>query len=179
MAFVPRLSTTSPTQMQGNPWWYSTGNIYYPTWGMPNCTCYTYGRVGEENGYFRTDLPGGNGGQWYPNAVAAGNIPHGYFPQIGGIMCWYDPAGQHDGHVAVVEEIDPSTGVVTTSNSGWQSTYFWLDHLTYGGSFVDEPWLQNRGYVYQGCLYVLEADPPTPHPWRRKKMPIWMMLRYF
>lgn len=180
MAFVPRLSEYSPNPMRGNPWWYSTGNIYYPTWGMPNCTCYTYGRVGEENGHFRTDLPSGNGGQWYPNAVTAGVLPYGYLPQVGGIMCWYDPTGVHDGHVSVVEEIDPATGVVTTSNSGWQSPiYFWLDHLTFGNDFVDEQWYQDRGYVYQGCLYVLENDPPTPYPWRpKKKMPVWMMLRY-
>lgn len=182
MAFVPRLSTTSPTQMYNNPWWYSSGNIYYNTpnhqYGMPNCTCYTYGRVGEENGHFRTDLPSGNGGDWWANALAAGNIPMGYYPQVGGIMCYYDPNGVHDGHVCVCEVIDPNTGACTTSNSGYQSTYFWTDTVTPSGGYADVAWIQNRGYVYQGCLYVLESSPPTP-VWHPHKMPIWMMLRYF
>ena len=48
MAFVPRLSTTDPTPMQGNPWWYSNGNIYYAYGhGLPNCTAYAYGRFAE------------------------------------------------------------------------------------------------------------------------------------
>lgn len=180
MAFVPRLSTTIPTQMLGNPWWYSSGNPYYGTqYEMPNCTAYTCGRVGEENGYFKS-LPGGNGGDWWNNGIAMG-LPHGYQPQLGGIMCYYDPDGIHDGHVCVVEIIDPNTGEVTTSNSGYQSPrYFWLDTVSPQGNYVDtaDNWLINRNYVYQGCLYVLDNAPPTPVYHRKHKMPVWMMLRY-
>ena len=54
--------------MQGNPWWYSNDNIFYAAgYGLPNCTCYSYGRYAEARGDW-ADLPSGNGGDWYDAA---------------------------------------------------------------------------------------------------------------
>lgn len=166
MPYVPRTSITSPTVMQDNPWWYSSGNIYYPTYGLPNCTCYCYGRVGEYSGAFDTRLPGGNGGQWWPNAAAAGILPMGQEPALGAIACYADLNGNYLGHVSIVEEID-SAGYIRTSNSGWPSTYFWYSNWLTPGDYT-EPWMHQPGssglprdYYCQGFIYVYEL-PPTP-----------------
>lgn len=178
MAYVPRTSTTSPTPMQNNPWWYSTGNKYYPNYPLPNCTCYCYGRVGEFMGAFDTRVPNGNGGEWYPNAVAAGELQVGQVPQLGAIACYYDPSGVYLGHVSIVEEVDENWRI-RTSNSGYPDTYFWYtDWLSYDDGYL-ENWMIQRGYEFQGFIYPYDTPPePGPPVGRRKHLPIWMMLRY-
>lgn len=173
MAYVPRTSTTSPTAMQNNPWWYSTGNIYYPNNPLPNCTCYTYGRIGEINGEFNTDLPLANGGDWYDRVASAGIIPVGFLPAVGGIVTYKDPQGQYFGHCCVVEEID-SQGRIRTSNSGYPDVYFWYSNWLSPEDGYLESWMMDRGYVYQGCIYTYDGGAET----KRKHLPIWMLLRY-
>lgn len=173
MAFIPRTSITDPTQMQDNPWWYSNGNKYYASgYGLPNCTCYCCGRVGEYKGEFDARIPNGDGGQWFPNAVAADNVPYGNEPALGAIACWYDPNGTYLGHVAIVEEIYPD-GSLMLSNSGYPSSYFWTATVTPQNNYTEQ-WALDRGYVLQGFLYFYEEPKP-----KRRKMPIWMMLRNY
>ena len=185
MAFVPRLSEHTPTEMRNpdNPWWYSSGNIYYGnpphTYGLPNCTCYAYGRAGEINGAFVTDLPMANGGDWLNRVVSAGVLPTGTTPQLGAIMVFRDRPDatvHNDGHVAVVEQIN-ADGSVVTSNSGWQSLYFWTETLRPENGYISS-WMHdsNHDYYYQGCIYIYNYVPPVPT--RRRKLPIWMLLRY-
>ena len=180
MAYVPRTSTTSPTAMQGNPWWYSTGNKYYPGFPLPNCTCYCYGRVGEFMGAFDTRVPSGDGGQWYPNAVAAGELQVGQVPQLGAIACYYDTTGQFRGHVSIVEEVDENWRI-RTSNSGYPDVYFWYSNwLSYEDGYL-ESWMTQGGrhYAFQGFIYPYDTPPePGPPVGKRKHLPIWMLLRY-
>ena len=191
MAFVPRLSEHSPTEMRNpnNPWWYSNGNIYYAMgsshqYGMPNCTCYCYGRTGEILGAFNTNLPAADAGNWLTRVQSAGVIPTGYTPQLGGIMVFGDRpnASVHNaGHVAQVEKIN-SDGSVVTSNSGYQNpTYFWTETLRPSRGYLSN-WMHNSShdYEYKGCIYVYSAPPtpPVPVPVTRRKLPIWMLLRY-
>lgn len=161
MPYVPRTSTTSPTPMQDNPWWYSTGNIYYPRFGLPNCTCYNFGRVAEYQGAFNYNLPGGNGGEWYPNAVAAGILPVGTIPVLGAIACYADRNGVYLGHVSIVEEIDANYNI-RTSNSGYPSSYFWYSGWLAAGDYT-ESWMHQGGrdYYFQGFIYPGEV-PPAP-----------------
>ena len=177
MAYVPRTSTTVPTAMQNNPWWYSTGNKYYPNYGLPNCTCYCYGRVGELLGHFDTRVPSGDGGQWYPNAVAAGQLQVGSTPALGAISCYADRNGVFLGHVSIVEEID-ANGNIRTSNSGYPDTYFWYSGWLTAGDYT-EGWMHQGGrdYYHQGFIYAYEEPSPTPTG-RRTRLPIWMLLRY-
>lgn len=161
MPYVPRTSTTSPTAMANNPWWYSTGNIYYPNYGLPNCTCYCFGRIGELKNAFDYSLPGGNGGDWWPNAVSAGVIPTGQTPALGAIACYADLNGVYLGHVSIVEEID-SSGNIRTSNSGYPSTYFWYSGWLTAGDYTENWMHQNgRNYYCQGFIYAYDL-PPTP-----------------
>ena len=154
---VPRTSTTNPTNMSGNPWWYSSGNPFYPNYPLPNCTCYAYGRVGEICGAFNTNIPLGNAGTWYPTAEAQGILPVGQEPAAGAIICWYDPNGNNLGHVAIVEYVNDD-GSIFTSNSGYPSDYFWTKTLTRSSGYIDS-WMISRDYVCQGFIYTYDMPP--------------------
>ena len=151
--------------MEGSQYWYSTGNPYYPTNGLPNCTCYCYGRWWEITGQNPTNLPRGNGGQWYPRATG---FNKGQVPQLGAIACWYDPSGYRLGHVAIVEQI-LSNGDIVTSNSGYtrdpseiDNLYFWTE-VCYANNGYRSTWEANWGYQLQGFIYLDEA--PIGRDW--------------
>lgn len=161
MAFVPRLTKSG---MYNSPWWYSTGNIYYPNYQLPNCTCYCYGRWGELYGAFQ-NLPSANGGDWYRRAT---NFKRGNTPQLGAIACWYSPTGSYAGHVAVVEQIT-SNGIVT-SNSGYfrpiasnppdTTNYFWTETCMESNGYRSG-WMISRGYQLAGFIYN-DLEPVNP-----------------
>ena len=182
MSFTPRLSSSG---MSGNPWWYSSGNkLYASGYGLPNCTCYAYGRYAEIRGAF-APLPTRNAGYWYDLAT---RFQRGGTPALGSIICYYDPTGNRAGHVAVVEVIH-SNGDITTSNSAWKGTYFWTERVTQASGYRAN-WARRAGYVVKGFIYNDEYDPteppeppepeepdtPEPSGRTREKMPLWMML---
>lgn len=151
--FKPRLNTDG---MLNSEFWYSTNNPYYPTYKLPNCTCYVWGRWWEITGTRPTNLSIGDGGDYWDDGIAAG-IPHGSTPQLGAIACWkYDPWG----HVAVVEQIN-TDGSIVISQSGYPSDYFWTETLypPYVPSWI----AQKPSYKMQGFLY-LNTQPTPPDP---------------
>ena len=166
MPFTPRLDDTG---MLNNPWWYSSGNIFYPAYGLPNCTCYAYGRYAEIRNAF-APLPGNDAGDWYVNATA---FSRGSAPALGAIACYTSPSGQFPGHVSVVEEI-AADGTLTTSNSGWGGPYFWVAYVTLSGGYL-EPWMRSGGrdYVFQGFIYNDEQPIPPGGPWGP-----WTLVKY-
>ena len=199
--FVPRTSTTTPTPMLNNPWWYSTASNPYLGWynrftntgnGLPNCTCYAYGRFAEiRGGWDSSMLPRGDAGSWYlqatnPNSqfyIGAGNF--GQVPQLGSVVCWADPNAVYNsnwivtqgyaGHVAIVEEIDQN-GRIWTSNSAYGGDYFYMAYRDPPDYYIP---YHSGAYRLQGFLYNDAFVPPTPPPpTQRKKMPLWMMLHY-
>lgn len=154
--FVPRLTDAG---MEGSKYWYSTGNPFYPEFGLPNCTCYVWGRWWEITGERPVNLSTGNGDTFYPRGVAAG-IPHGQTPELGAIICfeYEEPYKDVGGHVAVVEQIN-ADGSIITSNSAWGGTYFYTVKLT------PPNYAEGIGYPHhvQGFLY-LENTPRPPEP---------------
>lgn len=154
MPFVPRLSETSPTAMRGNRWWYSSGNIFYPSYGLPNCTCYAYGRYAEVRGAF-ANLPGGNATTWYD--TVGSNFKKGQEPALGAIICWSTRVAGYGGHVAVVEEIHDN-GDIVTSNSAWKSTYFYTQTITKASGYA---FIGSRPYYFRGFIYNDGYDPGT------------------
>lgn len=185
--FRPRLTEYTPTPMQGNKWWYSTRNIYYPNFGLPNCTCYTYGRIAECNNEWK-NLPGMDAKKWYDDLVDYGQYPIGGQPKLGGIMCYAplaidpddpdDPSNVYGGHVSVVEEIeyDSNNNIVScvTSNSAWQGTYFWTERVYARDGFLASWMGMPRNYYYQGCVYV---TPDNVVGFGKHSMPIYMMIK--
>lgn len=93
-----------------------------------------------------TELPLGDGGVWWPRAVASGYYETGQTPRLGAVIC-FEKTGA-SGHVAIVEEINETTGEITCSNSEYEGRYFFITHITpVNGRY-------NWGsYVFQGFIY--------------------------
>ena len=147
VAFVPRLTSDG---MQGNPYWYSRNPFYLAGYGLPNCTCYAWGRfweIGDINHDYsnRPTLSTGNAEDWY--GYTADGYERGQEPRLGAVACWADGPFSGDGHVAIVEEINPDTGVITCSNSAYGGSYFYVTHLS------PPNYLPAAGYVFQGFIY--------------------------
>lgn len=147
VAFVPRLSSEG---MRNNPYWYSRNPFYLAGFGLPNCTCYAWGRFWEEGDVTkdysnRPTLSTGNAEDWY--SYTQDGYERGQEPRLGAVACWADGPFSGDGHVAIVEAIDETTGRITCSNSAYGGEYFYITHL-------DPPnYLPAAGYVFQGFIY--------------------------
>lgn len=146
MSFTPRLNSNG---MQGNPWWYSSGNPFYASgYGLPNCTCYAYGRYAEiRNGF--ANLPTGDGKDWYANATA---FERGSVPKLGAVVCYGSTSGNYGGHVAIVEQIN-SDGSIVTSNSAYHGTYFFLNTVYPADNYLPSWATTSRDYYLQGFIY--------------------------
>ncbi len=150
-AYSPR--TTAPSK--DNQYYYSSLNPFYPKYGLPNCTCYAYGRAYEILGY-DPKLPTGNAGNWYNNDKTHSK---GSTPRLGAIACWKGVAGSdYNGHVAVVEAINGSK--ISFSESNWGGDLFRyqqnINPNTYG---ANAPY----NYTFQGYIY-LDVPVTTYNP---------------
>ena len=169
---------TTRTGMNGNPCWYSTQNRYYPTFGLPNCTCYAYGRWIELLGYTPSGLPGGDAGTWWNSTSYTKGAAS--TPKLGAILCMSGgpPGTSGRGHVAVVEQIY-SDGSVLFSNSGyyrgndpqkWNDFYFYLRcaHPSDNYQTGRHGYSGYGGYNIQGFIInPIDYDPdisPDPPP---------------
>ena len=172
MPFTPRLTAAG---IYPAKYWYSTVNPFYPTYQMPNCTCYAWGRYWEISDVV-PHLPTGNAGTWYANCPS--DYQKGQTPALGAVACWYSPSGAYAGHVAVVEQIT-SSGIVT-SNSGYYrpietyppntKSYFWTEQCLKSNGYRSA-WMINRGYQLAGFIYNNETpvDPgDLPTVWVSK-----------
>lgn len=173
--YVPRLTDEG---MEGSKYWYSDGNPFYAAgYGLPNCTCYAYGRWWEITGERPIDLSLGNANTWWDVGVERG-IPHGSTPRLGAIICFYYSDDDGGGHVAVVEQIN-ADGSIVTSNSAYGGTYFYTQTL-YPPDYKTADGWPSYGYV-QGFLYLPDSyEPPIPPtPSRAKPMPFIYYLKLF
>ena len=162
---TPRLDDSG---MLNNPYWYDLNPFYISGYGLPNCTCYCWGRRYEITGK-APDTSLGNADTWFDYAVSKGQRT-GKEPKLGAIMCW-SYTGSHasdGGHVAIVEEINDD-GSITTSNSAYGGAYFYTQTLTSPYEWAD--------YTnFEGCIY-LDCEPtPKPPERKRKKMPLYFYL---
>lgn len=165
--FIPRLDDSG---MANNPYWYSDNPFYQAGYGLPNCTCYAWGRWYEITGGAPT-LCLQDGEYWYdyPDGHARGMTP-----KLGSIICFANGPYSGRGHVAVVEEIS-SEGLITFSNSAYGGEYFYLR-----SGFASDNYGYEPEYEFQGFIYLDDQpDPPTPTPTKRKGMPLYFYLRQF
>ena len=170
MPFTPRLTSAGMPY----PWW-EDGNKYYDSGnGLPNCTCYCYGRAAEILGGWDTNLPNGNGMDWFDEAVNAG-YQTGMVPQLGAIMCFAPRTLPSTalGHVATVEVINQD-GSVITSNSGYPNSYFFTETLYPGDGYLSS-WMTipARNYYLQGFIYNTDQPIPPAGPWGP-----WTLINY-
>lgn len=153
MSYIQRTSV--PTK--DDPHYASNNPFHISGYGMPNCTCYAWGRAYEIIGS-RPKLCTGNAEAWYSYNDG---YQRGSVPMVGAIMCWAkgSPTSSADGagHVAVVEQIN-ADGSVVTSESGWKSSLFWWRKVRYKG---DGNWGQDSSYKFLGCIYLPVGSTST------------------
>lgn len=147
--YKPRLTAPSLS----NPYYYSDSNVFYLYgWGMPNCTCYAWGRAYEITGE-KPDLSLGSAYLWYDYNLEYGVYPCGSEPRLGAIACWTYTSGA-PGHVAVVEKIED--GEITFSNSAYSGTVFYTSTAP-----IDDPSDGRETWIFQGYIYVADFGEPA------------------
>lgn len=148
-SFTPRL--TAPDE--DNPCYYSSDNIFYAAdYGMPNCTCYAWGRAYELTGE-KPELSPYDACTWYGYNADNGIYDCGDQPREGAIACWaYADGGP--GHVAVVEQVSGDT--VLLSNSAYSGDEFYMDTVP-----ADNPSEGRDGWIFQGYIYVNDQKTGT------------------
>ncbi len=139
--FIPRKTEPSTSDKH----YYSGNPFYKANYGMPNCTCYAFGRFWEISGKY-PKLSTGNARDFY------GHTEDGYTrskskPRLGAVVCWTDWGRGAGGHVAIVEEIYED-GSILTSNSAWGGSNFYLSKL-YPPLYTNN----TSAYQLQGFIY--------------------------
>lgn len=145
VVYVPRLTKAG---MKNNPYWYSQNPFYNAGYGLPNCTCYAWGRFWENSDINsdmsnRPNLSTGDAEDWYGYNDG---YDRGSEPALGAVLCLADGPYSGDGHVCVVEEIYQN-GDIRCSNSAWGGSYFYLTTLS------PPNYLPAAGYRFQGFIY--------------------------
>ena len=142
-AYIPRVTAPDYT----NAFYYSDENIFYASdYGMPNCTCYAWGRAYELLGE-RPELCLYDACYWYDYNLETGAYDCGDTPREGAIACWaYSDGGS--GHVAVVESVDGDT--ITFSNSAYSGTEFYVSTAP-----VSDPSNGMAAWIFLGYIYII------------------------
>ncbi len=133
---------TAPSK--GNKHYYSDNVFYQSGYGMPNCTCYAWGRFYELSGK-KPKLCTANAENWYK---FNDGYTRGKTPKLGAIIVWskgiIGKGKDGAGHVAVVEEIY-SDGSILTSNSAYKSANFYTKKIAKNYKL--------SGYKFEGFIY--------------------------
>jgi surface antigen len=141
-SYTPRLSAPAKT----NKYYYSNLNPFYQYgWGMPNCTCYAWGRAYEILGK-APNLSLYSAYLWYGYNKDNKIYSYGTKPKLGAIACWVYSSGT-SGHVAVVEKIENNT--ITFSNSAYSGENFYTSTAP-----VKDPSNGNKYWIFQGYIYI-------------------------
>lgn len=114
--------------------------------GMPNCTCYCYGRVWEITGQKPIGLSLRNAKYWYDGSTG---FEKGKVPKVGAIMC-FDGAY---GHTSMVEEVKDN-GDVVCSNSNYGGDFFFITNHTASSGYNN----YDKNLKFQGFLYTYKED---------------------
>ena len=170
--FEPRLSEDG---MNGSYYWYA-GSPFYPAYGLPNCTCYAYGRfweISDTSGNYinKPNLSTRNAINWYGNT--ADGYERGSTPKLGAVICFSGTGAYSSGHVGIVEEIDDN-GDILTSNSDYGGRYFYTKKIYKNDGYNYASYLPFMGFIYNPYVdepYIPEPDPddPEPAPGKEKK----------
>lgn len=159
-SYTARLTAPAKT----NPYYYSNINVFYKFgYGMPNCTCYAYGRAYE---ILKAEpkLCIYDANQWFDYNKDNGYYSYGQTPKLGAIACW-KYKNYNSGHVAVVEKITDDT--VYYSNSAWSGENFYVDSLPVDDPVKGRPDWEFQGYIYigdfasgaaTGDIYIITSD---------------------
>lgn len=149
--FVQRTEAPSTS----NRYYYADNIFYKSGYGLPNCTCYAWGRWYELTGSYPA-LCIHDAEDWYGwnDGYQRGNKP-----RLGAVAVWgkgvVGDGSDGAGHVAVVEQIN-ADGSFIISESGWNSFVFrrtTINANCYYGSAYDF-----LGFIYSPIEYGEEND---------------------
>lgn len=166
MSFVPRISTTNPTDMtyngsvtEANKYWYTEEySTARAAICLPNCTTYAMGRSGEiagrtVKGYDMLNSAGfPNACYWYQYAL----WEKGSVPKVGAIACWGE-YNSNGGHVAVVEATDGTDDGTYLSMSGYVAASSGTRSYTNPGTSSD--WYFKYCTLTQAKYWYTEGHP--------------------
>lgn len=142
--FVQR--TTAPDS--NNAYYYADNPFHQSGYGLPNCTCYAFGRFWELQGGSIPSLSWSNAEDWYGHADG---YARGQTPKLGAVICWRKGVAGDDsdgaGHVAIVEAIN-ADGSIVTSNSAYGGSLFYMETLTKESNYSC-----GSSYTFQGFIY--------------------------
>lgn len=143
--FTPR--TEAPAS--NNSYYYANNPFYASGYGIPNCTCYAWGRFWECQGSegSRPTLALHNAEDWYNYSDG---YSRGQTPKVGAVICWRKGNLWDDsdgaGHVGIVEAVYDD-GTILTSESAYNGYTFRTKHR-------NPTWNWDGGdYVFQGFIY--------------------------
>ena len=148
VSFTPRLTSDG---IDGSKYWYSGNPFYIAGYGLPNCTCYAWGRFweisdladGTQDYSDKPTLPTSDAGKWFEQVSG---YETGTTPKLGAVICWSDNSGGA-GHVAIVEQIKDN-GDIVVGQSGWgASQIFWTSTVLKSNGY------NTSGYTFQGFIY--------------------------
>lgn len=167
--YHPRLSSQG---IRYSPYWYSRNPFYTAinpnpppeNFGLPNCTCYAWGRfweISDPNRLYdnstRPRLSTGNGQDFFPHTQDG--YTRGRTPQLGAIACYAGGNYSGLGHVCVLEQHN-SDDTWTVSESAWNGYFFRAEHKILANGDYNDP---VAGYTFQGFIYNPYAgDTDTP-----------------
>lgn len=159
--FVPRTSAPGTD----NAYYYANNVFYQSGYGMPNCTCYAWGRFYELSGQY-PNLSTADAESWY---VKDDGYQRGQTPKLGAVICWRRGVVGDDsdgaGHVAVVEKIN-ADGSIETSNSAWGGSLFYMQTLTKESGYTWDSRYTFQGFIYNPVNFdggtVTPSEPETP-----------------
>lgn len=151
-----------------NHYYYSHDNIFCACgYGMPNCTCYAWGRLYELTGKRYTNLHG-NAEEWWAAAEAAG-LKTGQTPKLGAIICWRAGNAKSNsdgaGHVAVVEQIKSNGDIVisqsayTRNKAEYSAKTFYTSTVTKASGYQYSSDRPLQGFIYCGIEYDNAPEP--------------------
>lgn len=133
--------TEAPTS--DNRYYYADNPFYKSGYGLPNCTCYAFGRFWEAKGGDIPSLSWNDAGQWYP--YTSDGYERGSTPRVGAVLCWSLPGGA--GHVAFVEAVNDDGSIVTTDSA--YNGFLFREKTRYNST---GNW-DGGEYVFQGFIY--------------------------
>ncbi len=151
--FTKRLSTPSKT----NKYYYDLNPYHQSGYGLPNCTCYAYGRWYEMLGK-KPKLSLRNAENWYNHDDG---YKRGQTPKVGAVAVWrrgkVGVESDGAGHVAIVEEVYKD-GSFLTSNSAWGGALFYTKKYPANN-------YNNGDYIFLGFIYLpIEFEQTTQKP---------------
>ena len=153
--FTPRLTDNG---MMNNPYWYSLNPFYIAGFGLPNCTCYAWGRAYEIMGKKPT-LSLGNADQWF--GYTQDGYSRGSTAKLGAIICYSGGSGGN-GRVGGVGGLNDD-GTIVISNSNYGAEYFITYNLPADYSMA--------GLTFQGFIYIPCGGKP---PFKRGNKMSWI-----